>query len=154
MKRTPLNEFECSIARTLDVVGEWWTLLIVRDIFMGLRRFEEIRPDLGISRNVLTDRLATLVEHGILVKVPVERGFEEYRLTDKGIDLHPVLVSLMNWGDKWESPNGAPLVLIHDCGHKTVPHLTCPHCDGEVEARSVTPKAGPGLSKRNKSRAK
>ena len=150
MKRTSLEHMNCSVARSLDIIGEWWTLLIVRDIFQGKRRFEEIRQDLGISRNVLADRLSTLVERGILTKVPIEKGFEEYRLTSKGIDLHSVIVTVMQWGDKWEAPNGAPLELVHDCGHVTQTRLVCDCCGEDVTAFNVVAQAGPGNSKRTR----
>jgi DNA-binding HxlR family transcriptional regulator len=140
----------CSVARSLDVIGEWWTMVIVRDVFMGLHRFEEIRHDLGISRKVLTNRLNTLVEHGVLRKVPIESGFEEYRLTQKGVELHDVLVVLRQWGDKWEAPNGAPIELVHDCGNVTHARLACDHCNETVFASNVTAKAGPGHSKKMK----
>ena len=150
MKRTSLEHLNCSVARSLDVIGEWWTLMIVRDVFQGKRRFEEIRQDLGISRNVLTDRLGTLVARGILHKVPVEKGFEEYRLPPKGVDLHSVIVTVMQWGDRWEAPDGPPLELVHECGHVTNVHLACGCCGGEVTAFNVTPKPGPGMKSRRR----
>ena len=150
MKRTPFDNMNCSIARSLDIIGEWWTLLIVRDIFMGKRRFEEIRQDLGISKNVLADRLGTLVDRGILVKVPVEKGFEEYRLTEKGIALHDVLVSVKQWGDMWEAPDGPPLEYVHDCGNVTHARLVCDCCGEDVTARSIRTQPGPGMKKRKK----
>lgn len=150
MKRTPLDHMNCSIARSLDIIGEWWTLLIVRDVFQGKRRFEQIREDLGISRNVLADRLATLVEREILTKVPVERGFEEYRLTKKGTDLHSVIVTVMQWGDRWEAPNGPPLELVHECGNITRARLVCDCCGEDVSAFNVKPQAGPGMKKRKR----
>ena len=153
MKRTPLDTMNCSIARTLDIVGEWWTLLIVRDVFMGIRRFEQIREDLGISKKVLSDRLNTLVDRDILKKVPVERGFEEYRLTKKGVALHDVLVAVRQWGDEWEAPNGAPLELVHDCGNVTHARLICECCDEEVTAHNVKPQPGPGAKYRRSRRA-
>lgn len=150
MQRTPLDSMNCSIARSLDIVGEWWTLLIVRDVFLGLHRFEQIRADLGISKKVLTDRLNTLVERDVLRKVPAEHGFEEYRLTRKGIDLHDVIVAVKQWGDTWEAPNGPPLDLVHQCGHVTRAQLVCDCCGEEVTAFNVTAKAGPGMRKRKK----
>ena len=153
MQRTPLDSMNCSIARSLDIVGEWWTLLIVRDVFLGLHRFEQIRADLGISKKVLTDRLNTLVERDVLRKVPGEHGFEEYRLTRKGIDLHDVIVAVKQWGDTWEAPNGPPLDLVHECGHVTRAHLVCDCCGNEVTAFNVTAKAGRGMRKRKKERS-
>jgi DNA-binding HxlR family transcriptional regulator len=139
----------CSIARAVEVVGEWWTPLVLRELFSGRRRFEEILQNLGISRNILTDRLATLVEHGIVDRVPYQDApiRHEYRLTDKGRDLFPVLVALQNWGDRWESPAGAPIVLFHnDCDRPVGSSLTCDACGGEVHARNVRPQTGPGWS--------
>lgn len=150
MQRTSLDHMNCSVARSLDIVGEWWTLLIVRDVFMGLHRFEQIRADLGISKKVLTDRLNTLVERGILRKEPVERGFEEYRLTRKGVDLHDVIVAVKQWGDTWEAPDGPPLDLVHTCGNVTRARLMCDCCGEDVTAFNVTSQPGPGFGKRKK----
>lgn len=138
----------CSIAKSLDIIGEWWTLLIVRDIFLGLRRFEQIRQDLGISKKVLTDRLNTLIEHDVLFKQPLDNGFEEYRLTEKGVELHAVIVAVRQWGDKWEAPNGAPIELLHECGNITHAKLVCDCCGKDVTAKSVTAQPGPGAKKR------
>ena len=147
MQRTQLESLNCSVARSLDVIGEWWTLMIIRDVFMGLHRFEQIRESLGISRKVLSDRLKTLVEHGVLKKIPIEKGFEEYRLTLKGVELHDVLVVMRQWGDKWESPKGPPIELVHDCGHVTTARLMCDCCGEEVSAINVTVQTGPGHSR-------
>ena len=133
----------CSIARSVEVIGEWWTPLVLREVFFGRRRFEEILQGLGISRNILTDRLATLVEHGILDRVRYQEApvRHEYRLTEKGRDLFPVLVALQNWGDKWESPSGAPIVLYHrDCEEPVGAALTCATCGGEIHAGNVRPR--------------
>src|SRR5271165_7354721 len=109
MKRTALGQQPCSIARTLDVAGEWWTLLIVRDVAYGVRRFRAIQEDLGISANVLSERLDRLVEEGILERSEYQQRprREEYRLTGKGTELVPVLIALMQWGDRWTWPAGA-----------------------------------------------
>ena len=140
MKRTSVGWMDCSIARTLEVVGEWWTPLVLREVFLGRRRFEEILRRLGISRNILTDRLNTLVDHGVLDRVAYQQSplRHEYRLTDKGRDLFPVLVALQNWGDKWAAPDGPPLVLYHrDCELPVGATLTCASCGGEIHARNV-----------------
>lgn len=141
MRLTSLSELNCSIAKTLDVVGEWWTLLIVRDALRGGRRFEEFQESLGVARSVLTARLRKLTEAGIMER---QRYSEhppryEYQLTDKGRALFDVIVALMQWGDAWEQgPAGPPRLLVHDtCGHVTQPVLTCPHCHGEVTARNT-----------------
>ncbi len=147
MKRSSVDHLNCSIARTLEIVGEWWTLLIIRDAFLGLRRFDDIQRDLGISRNILSDRLGTLVEHGIFERRRYQEHPErfEYRLTEKGIDLYPVVVTLLRWGDRWESPDGPPLRLVHEaCGHDSEAHLVCSHCRGPISARGIRPRKGPG----------
>jgi DNA-binding HxlR family transcriptional regulator len=150
MKRTSFAGMNCSIARTLEIVGEWWTLLILRDAFLGMRRFEDFQHDLGIARNVLTDRLQTLVEHGIFERHRYQEHPErfEYRLTEKGRDLLPVLLSLLRWGDRWTAGEaGPPLVLEHlRCGHQVSPVLTCPECREEVHARSIVARPGPGAA--------
>ena len=137
MKRSSLQHLDCSIARSLDLVGEWWTLLVVRDVFFGLHRFDAIRDDLGISRNILTDRLNTLVDGGVLERRPIEGGHHEYHLTAKGHDLYSVLLAIMQWGDKWEAPEGAPRVLLHDCGHVAQANLVCSHCGGDIHERNT-----------------
>ena len=144
MQRTSFDNLNCSVARALNVVGEWWTLLILRDIFMGAHRFEQIRSGLGISRKVLSDRLSTLVDHQVLYKVPIERGFEEYHLTDKGSELHDVLVILRQWGDKWEAPRGAPIELVHECGNVATAILICHCCGSSMNSNNVThqPRSG------------
>ncbi len=118
MSRKRFHAMECSIARTLDVVGDWWTLLIIREAFLGVRRFADFRDHLGIARNILTDRLAKLVEDGILEKRPkatAERGFE-YRLTEKGRDLWGVLTALRLWGDRWVYGKGKEPLLVRERG--------------------------------------
>lgn len=141
MRLTSLSDLNCSIAKTLDVVGEWWTLLIVRDALRGTRRFEEFQESLGVARSVLTARLRKLTDAGIMER---QRYSEhppryEYQLTDKGRALFSVIVALMQWGDAWEQgPAGPPRLLVHEtCGHITQPVLTCPHCQGKVTARNT-----------------
>jgi DNA-binding HxlR family transcriptional regulator len=116
-------------------------LLILRDASEGVRRFEELQRDLGVARNVLTERLERLVDHGILARrLYQERPARyEYRLTDKGLDLYPVLISLMNWGDRWAPrQDGPPITLTHKaCGHDATPMLSCPHCREPVAARDM-----------------
>jgi DNA-binding HxlR family transcriptional regulator len=114
MKRSDLARLNCSVARSLDVVGEWWSLLVVRDVAYGLTRFSDIQRSLGIARNILADRLGTLVDAGILTRVPDpdDGRSSRYLLTEKGQGLVPVLLVLMAWGDRWQSPDGPPLELI------------------------------------------
>lgn len=127
----------CSIARSLELIGERWTLLIVRDIFRGYRRFDDIQRSLGIARNVLANRLERLVEEGILEKRPYAEHRFEYFLTEKGIDLWPVLVSLVKWGDKHEpGMDGPPVVIRHKgCDAEIDDHFTCEGCGRRVWAR-------------------
>lgn len=132
----------CSVARTLEVVGDRWSLLIIRDAFYGLTRFEELQSELGIARNVLTVRLAKLVDRGVLTKVPYSDRPDrfEYRLTDKGRDLLPVVLTLMAWGDRWEAEaSGPPVHLTHrTCGHRDVhAEVHCSACGEALRPRDL-----------------
>ena len=138
----------CSVARALEAIGDRWTMLVIRDAFHGVHRFHE---RLGIARNVLSDRLARLVDDGILEKrLYQERPPRyEYRLTQKGADLFPVLVSLMLWGDRYSpDPGGPPVTIIHrDCGGEIDEHLLCDRCGEPItaltaQARQPAPTAG------------
>lgn len=125
----------CPVASTLEVVGERWTLLIVRDVFMGIRRFEDIRRDLGVARNVLGARLERLVAEGVLVKRPYQERPRrcEYRLTDKGADLWPVLVALLQWGDRHALEGDRPILLEHRvCGGELDDRRRCLGCGADV----------------------
>ncbi len=147
MKRTSFSDMPCSIARTLDLVGEWWSLLIIRDIFSGIRRFDDLLDHLSISRNILTDRLDSLVEQGILKRHRYRERPEryEYRLTEKGSDLLPVLLALMRWGDKWLAwPEGLPVTLIHkSCGGITEPGMVCSACAAPLTTGQLRMKIAP-----------
>jgi DNA-binding HxlR family transcriptional regulator len=136
----------CSVARTLEVVGERWTLLIVRELLIRSRRFAEIQRNLGIAKNVLTVRLAKLVELGIVEKTPYTqaRNWNDYRLTRKGADLLPVLTALMVWGDRYAAPDGPPLILQHECGHPAGHKVVCAYCGDDVILRTVEFVDGPG----------
>ncbi len=149
MKRSSLEHMNCSIARSVEILGEWWTMAIVRDVFFGVRRFDDLVADLGISRNVLTDRLSTLVEHDVLERRRYQERPDrfEYRLTAKGRDLFPVLIALMHWGDTWLSAEagGPPAVLTHTrCGHDITGPVLCPGCHQVVDPSEITVTAGPG----------
>jgi DNA-binding HxlR family transcriptional regulator len=140
----------CSIAGTLEVVGERWSLLIVRDVFLGLRRFDEIQADLGIARNILQTRLTRLLDHGVLEKrLYQERPpRHEYRLTEKGLDLWPTIVALMQWGDRHALASAGPPVLLEhrDCGGAVDEHRICARCGARLEVRDVIAQPGPGAS--------
>lgn len=136
----------CSVAGTLGIVGEKWTLLVLREAFLGVRRFADLQRILGAPKAVLTDRLTTLVEQGILTRVPYraegERRRYEYRLTQKGVDLYPALVALMEWGDRYLTGDGdPPLRLRHrDCGARVRLQLVCEDghpVSGAREVRAV-----------------
>jgi len=147
-----INEMKCSVARALSVIGDRWTLLIVRDSFLGLRRFEDFQRDLRMTRHRLAARLRKLVDAGILERVQYHdrpRRFE-YRLTEKGLDLYPVVVALLRWGDRWMADSdGPPIELLHrNCGRHVMPVLTCPACNQEVNARTMSARLGPGSKKR------
>jgi DNA-binding HxlR family transcriptional regulator len=139
----------CSIATTLEVVGERWSLLIVREILLGVRRFDEIQSDLGVARNVLQSRLERLLEHGVLEKRRYHERPEryEYLLTDKGLDLWPAVIALMQWGDRYGAPGGPPTVLEHrECGGAVDPHRLCTSCGARLTARDVIAHPGPGAT--------
>ncbi len=149
MKRSALDHHPCSIARTLDVVGEWWTPLILKDIAYGVRRFGEIQEDLGISANVLSDRLEALVRDEILQThvYQARPRRHEYRLTDKGAELIPVLLALMQWGDRWKWPDArGPVRVLHEpCGHDVHVEVRCEHCEREAAAGELRAKARRGV---------
>jgi DNA-binding HxlR family transcriptional regulator len=140
----------CSIAGALDVVGERWSLLIVRDVMLGLRRFDELQADLGIARNVLQTRLTKLLEQGVLEKrMYGERPPRyEYRLTDKGLDLWPTMVALMQWGNRHTAPAAGPPVLLEhrDCGGGVDGHRICEACGARLSVTDVRALPGPGAS--------
>ena len=148
MHVTRLDDWNCSIAKTLAVVGEWWTPLILRDAFRGTRRFDDFQASLGMARSVLTARLRKLTDEGILERHRYSEHppRSEYQLTEKGLALFPLIAALMHWGDTWApGPAGPPVVLVHDaCGNVTQPVLTCPHCHGEVGPRNTHSERGPG----------
>lgn len=148
MRKVSFADMHCSVAQTLGIIGEWWTLLILRDCFLGIRRFDDFVERLGISRNILTLRLATLVEHGILQRRTYDAGRErhDYLLTEKGLALWPVLTTLREWGDEWLlGPENAPVALEHkDHGHIAKARIVCDECGELLDARSVRAVPGPG----------
>jgi DNA-binding HxlR family transcriptional regulator len=147
VERKSFAEMHCSVAQCLEVVGEWWSMLILRDAFLGVTRFDQFHERLGISRNILNQRLGHLVEAGVLVKVPYSDHPPryDYRLTDKGRDLWPVLTTMRQWGDKHAAPDGPPLEVMHKgCGEISDAVLTCSSCGEPISAREVRAAAGPG----------
>jgi DNA-binding HxlR family transcriptional regulator len=151
MQLTRLSEWNCSIAKTLDVVGEWWTLLILRDAFRGARRFDDFQASLGMARSVLTARLHKLTGAGVLDKRQYNEHppRHEYELTEKGRALFPVITALQRWGDDWVAgPAGPSVQLVHTpCGQVMHPELTCPRCGGDVGATNTLSVPGPGATR-------
>jgi len=146
MKWSDLADQNCSVARSAAVIGDRWTLLILRDCFLGVRRFEVFEQRLGISRSIIADRLKTLVDEGVLRREayqdrPVRH---EYRLTDKGLALHPVIMAIVHWGDvHYAGAAGPPLLHRHRaCGCDFTPVQTCSECGEVVAARDVEVRAG------------
>jgi DNA-binding HxlR family transcriptional regulator len=149
MQRTDFREMACSIARTLDVMGEPWSPLILRDIWVGMSRFEQIQADLGISRKVLTERLNHLVDRGVLERRPYDkRPRYEYVLTGKGLELLDVLMVMVAWGDKWLAGEAGPPVLYrhHACGEISHVELSCSHCGKPMHANDIDVLPGPGAA--------
>ncbi|MFF5263570.1 winged helix-turn-helix transcriptional regulator [Actinomadura viridis] len=137
----------CSIARALEVVGDRWTLLVLRSAFEGVRRFDDFQEELGVARNVLTDRLTRLCEEGLLRRVRYQErpGRHEYRLTRKGVELWPAMMTLLTWGDKHYAPAGPPVVVGHrGCAGALTADLTCDHCGARLQPDQVEPRPGPG----------
>ena len=149
MQRTNFGEMVCSIARTLDVIGEPWSPLVLRDVWVGINRFDQLQADLGISRKVLAERLNHLVEQGVLERRPYDtRPRYEYVLTEKGADLVDLLMVMRNWGDKWLAGEAGPPVLYrhHACGEISRVDLRCTQCGEPMRARDVEVLPGPGAA--------
>jgi DNA-binding HxlR family transcriptional regulator len=150
MKRASFADMNCSVAQSLEVVGEWWTLLILRDAFLGISRFEDFHQRLGISRNILAARLDGLIANGVMER----RTYSEhpprhdYVLTTKGRDLWRVVAALRQWGDRWVAGRGhEPVVTVHDgCGKRTTPELHCSKCGEKLKGNDVHHRSGPGAT--------
>lgn len=149
MKWREIDQVPCSIARSLAVMGDRWTMLILRNAFLRTRRFDDFQAQLGITRHLLAQRLAKLVDLGVLCKEPYHDRPPryEYRLTEMGRDWYSVQLALVAWGDKWlDGGKGPPLRLRHQtCGHLFKPVVVCSECGEAVDPRAVTPVTGPGL---------
>lgn len=141
----------CTIGRAMEVLGERWTFVVVREVFNGIRRFDDMRRHTGIPRQVLTNRLALLVEQDVLRRVPYredgQRERHEYRLTERGFALFPVMVAVAEWGDRYlAGPEGPPIEFVHrDCGSRVVSHLRCDAGHDVTEPREVVGRPGPGV---------
>ncbi len=150
MRHDDLADEQCSILRPLALLGDRWTLVILRQMFAGVRRFDDLQSSLGLSRPVLADRLRRLVDAGVLRRSAYRderRTRHEYRLTPKGLDLYPVLMALRAWGDKYLAPEGPFFEYHHrQCGGRTQVHLLCDDCGAEVAATDVEVQTGPGLT--------
>lgn len=151
MRWSELSCEPCSMARTISVIGDRWTLMILRDCFLRIRRFEDFERSLGITRHLLADRLRKLVKAGVLRKVAYSERPKrhEYRLTEKGIDLYPIMMSIVHWGDAYMAgAKSRPLLHEHiACGHTFDPVMTCSHCEEEITAGAVRVPPGPAREK-------
>lgn len=150
MKWNEVDQQVCSVARALSIVGERWTLLIVRDAFKGTRRFDDFQRTLGVTRHRLAERLQKLIDEGVLTRIPYQdRPVRyEYRLTRKGLALYPVLVSLSNWADEWmDDGAGPPMTFWHSrCGKESKPLMTCSECGDPMKPEEMSPRLGSGLT--------
>jgi DNA-binding HxlR family transcriptional regulator len=148
MARTRFADMHCSLARTLELIGDRWSPLILRDVYAGLSRFDQLATDLGISRNLLTARLGDLVDHGLLERRRYQDHppRDDYVLTPAGRDLVPALMAVIAWGDRWVAPKeGPPVLLKHrGCGAVFEPAVACSVCSERITADDVVPRPGPG----------
>ena len=148
MQRTSFAKMQCSLARGLELIGDWWSPLIVRDLFLDVVRFDDLVEDLGISRNLLTRRLNGLIGNGIVERkaYQVRPTRYEYRLTEAGRELVPAILALTAWGDRWAQPKeGAPILFVHKtCGQRFRPQVTCSACGEVIRAETVLALPGPG----------
>ena len=154
MKRTSLEKADCPIARSLDAIGDWWSLLIIRDAFLGLRRFNELQKSIGLAKNILTVRLRALVERGILATAPASDGsaYQEYVLTPKGRGLFPILVAMRQWSEEFSADAGGfPTLLVDRAKGRPVRKLELRSEDGRLLGHGDTElKPNPGVSRRRR----
>ena len=148
VKRVDTSDGPCTIARSAALLGDHWNLLIVREACLGTRRFDDFQAELGIGRNILTTRLHQLVEAGVLKRVAYQESPQrfEYRLTQQGRDVYPILAAMATFGDKWLHGSGEPLVIFRHltCDHDMHAVVTCSECAQPLDARSVRARPGPG----------
>jgi len=154
MRWRDIGDTTCSVARSLSVVGDRWALLILREAFLRTRRFEDFQTRIGMTRHRLSARLRKLVEHGVFEKVRYQEkpARYEYRLTQKGLDLYPVIVALLGWGDRWmPAAEGPAVALMHrECGRQVTPRLVCPDCGQAVSARDTVARVRPMFRKEHR----
>jgi DNA-binding HxlR family transcriptional regulator len=157
VKRTSFARWPCSIARTVDLVGDGWTSLVLREAFYGTTRFDDFERVLGIGRNVLSQRLSRLVEEGLLEREAYQQNPPryDYVLTAKGRDFFPVLAAMMAWGDRWLAPSDGPPVLLRHrtCGQDAHADVVCSECGEPLELGDVEPHLGPGFPDRHREAA-
>jgi DNA-binding HxlR family transcriptional regulator len=157
VKRTKFATWPCSVARTVDLLGDWWTPLVLREAFYGVTRFDDFERMLGIGRNVLTQRLTRLVDAGLLERVAYQPNPPryDYVLTEMGRDFFPVLAAMWRWGDRWLGTADGPPVLLHHetCEHETQADVVCAHCREPLRAADVTARLGPGYPARHRAAA-
>ncbi|ADB32261.1 transcriptional regulator, HxlR family [Kribbella flavida DSM 17836] len=148
MRNTSFAGMHCSLAQSLEVMGDWWSPLVLRDLYLGLTRFDQLVTDLGISRNLLTTRLETLMDGGLVTRTPYQDNPVRYTyaLTEAGRELVPILLALTAWGDRWVTPEGGPPIrFTHTtCGKATTATVTCSECGEALHTEDVRPSPGPG----------
>lgn len=154
MPYRPFEDQNCSIARTLAILGGRWTLLVMREVLLGRRRFADIRRHIGAAPNILSDRLQMLVDHGLLERRRYSDHPEsfEYLPTRKGRDVSRILIAMLEWGDEHAAPaGGPPRVLVHrSCGHDAHPEVRCTHCGDVIEPGDLSVRPGPGADERQR----
>ncbi|KAA2252409.1 helix-turn-helix transcriptional regulator [Solihabitans fulvus] len=147
MNRDRFATMACSVARTAGLIADPWTLLVLRDLFLGVNRFEQLVRDLGVATNILTERLERLMASGLVEREAYQRNpvRYEYSLTESGTGLYGVVISLLAWGDHHLAVDGVPMRLVHEvCGEEITPVVTCAHCGTVLRPDEVTVLAGPG----------
>jgi DNA-binding HxlR family transcriptional regulator len=146
VRQTSFAGMHCSLARALEVVGDWWTPLILRDVYLGVDRFADLAQDLGLSRNLLTERLGGLVGDGILRRERYQERppRDRYALTESGQELIPILIALTAWGDRWQAPEGGPPIRFQHGDHQAAPVVACAACGDQVTPQNLTAAPGPG----------
>jgi DNA-binding HxlR family transcriptional regulator len=151
VRRTGFADWPCSLARSVDLLGDWWTPLVLRDAYYGVRRFEDFQRSLGIGRNILTQRLSRLVDEGMLERRPYQDRpvRHEYVLTDKGRDFFPVVAAIVRWGDRWLAGDEGPPVTLHHvpCDHDMHAEVVCSQCREPLALRDVTARLEPAAQR-------